>query len=177
MEDFYIIIILLLILIIIIYIFIEKYNFLTKIDNNDENKLIFSPNDKLFIKYSSIKNKLNSDSDYLNFYTFLKQIDNSIYISVIDNIVTDFNQNIELINNNIQKTKLKFDFKKLKNIFVIMKEHNGGTLESKYVKIILFYNGLIYNKDKFKFIENDFSGNTIVYKLNLKNKLFNHYLQ
>ena len=178
MSDFYILIILILILIAIVYIFVEKYTFLSS-----ENNLTLSTktdlfNKDLFIKYSSIKNKLSSDDDYLKLFLMLKNIDKTIYTSVIDSIVTDSNQIIELIVNDIRKTKLKFDFKKLKNIFIIIKiKEQINDLNSSYAKIIMFYDGLIYNKDKFNFTENDFSGNTIVYKLNLNNKLFSHYLQ
>jgi hypothetical protein len=177
MSDINIIIILITILIVIIYIFYEKYSFLM----NDSSSSL-SDNDILnrdiFIKYSSIKNKLNSDADYLSLFTMLKTIDKTIYTSVIDSIITDSNQIIELIVNDIRKTKLKFNFRKLKNIFMIIKiKEEINDLNSSYVKIIMFYDGLIYNKDKFNFVENDFSGNTIVYKLNLNNNLFNHYLQ
>ena len=63
------------------------------------------------------------------------------------------------------------NFNKLKNIFVIIKKIDDS------IKIILFYDGLLYNSSHFQFVENDYSGYTIVYKLDLKNKLFNHYLQ
>jgi len=178
MSDFYILIILILILIAIVYIFVEKYTFLST-----ENNLTLSSNTDLFnkdlfIKYSSIKNKLSSDDDYVKLFLMLKHIDKTIYTSVIDSIVIDSNQIIQLIINDIRKTKLKFDFKKLKNIYIIIKiKEQINDLNSSYVKIIMFYDGLIYNKDKFNFTENDFSGNTIVYKLNLNNKLFSHYLQ
>ena len=150
---------------------------------NDSSSALLSTdnqlfNEDIFIKYSSIKNKLSSDSDYLTLFKMLKTIDKTIYTSVIDNIITDSNQIIELIVNDIRKTKLKFNFKKLKNIFIIIKiKEQINDLNSSYAKIIMFYDGLIYNKDKFNFIENDFSGSTIVYKLNLNNNLFNHYLQ
>jgi len=178
MSDVNIIIILITILIVIIYIFIEKYTFLM----NDSSSNLSSDNELLnkdiFIKYSSIKNKLSSDDDYLTLFKMLKTIDKTIYTSVIDSIVTDSNQIIELIVNDISKTKLKFNFKKLKNIFIIIKiKEQINDLNSSYAKIIMFYDGLIYNKDKFNFVENDFSGNTIIYKLNLNNNLFNHYLQ
>lgn len=149
---------------------------------NDSSSNLSSDNELLnkdiFIKYSSIKNKLSSDDDYLRLFKMLKTIDKTIYTSVIDSIVTDSNQIIELIVNDISKTKLKFNFKKLKNIFIIIKiKEQINDLNSSYAKIIMFYDGLIYNKDKFNFVENDFSGNTIIYKLNLNNNLFNHYLQ
>jgi hypothetical protein len=178
MSDVNIIIILITVLIVIIYIFVEKYTFLM----NDSSSNLSSDNELLnkdiFIKYSSIKNKLSSDDDYLRLFKMLKTIDKTIYTSVIDSIVTDSNQIIELIVNDISKTKLKFNFKKLKNIFIIIKiKEQINDLNSSYAKIIMFYDGLIYNKDKFNFVENDFSGNTIIYKLNLNNNLFNHYLQ
>jgi hypothetical protein len=180
MSDFNIIIILITVLIVIIYIFVEKYTFLL---STDEKNITLSTktdlfNKDIFIKYSSIKNRLSSDNDYLELFKMLKTIDKTIYTSVIDNIVTDSNQIIELIVNDIRKTKLKFNFKKLKNIFLIIKiKEQINDLNSSYAKIIMFYDGLIYNKDKFNFVENDFSGNTIIYKLNLNNNLFNHYLQ
>jgi hypothetical protein len=192
------IIIIIVLIIIIIYTIVDSYLFLnynttinniifnynTKTANDDIQPPIIIKNDnfnktqnkdktkkELLIKYSSIKNKLNTTDDVLGFYSYINDIKNSIYISIIDNIIYDETQIIEIIINNIQKTKLKYNFNKLKNIFVITK------LKEDFNKIIIFYDGLLYNKNKFKFIENDFSGNTIVYKLNLRHKLINHYLQ
>ena len=176
MSDIFILIILIVILIIIVYIFIEKYAFFDKINylSKKDNLL----DEELFIKYSSIRNTLITDDDYLKFHIYLNSIKSSIYYSVIDNIITDSNHIIELITNDIQKTKLHFNFKKLKNIYAIVKiKEQLNDLNSSYVKIILFYDGLLFNKDKIKFIENDFTGKTLVYKLNLNNKIINHYLQ
>lgn len=140
-----------------------------KLDNNikDKNNDI----DDIFIKYSSIRNKLNTNEDYERFYTYINTIRDSIYISILDNIIYDDKQIIEIIINDIQKTKLQYNFNKLKNIFIIKKINDNNT------KLILFYDGLIYNAKKFKFVENNFIGNTIVYKLDINNKLINHYLQ
>ena len=192
------IIIIIVLIIIIIYTIVDSYLFLnynttinniifnynTKTANDDIKPPIIIRNDnfnktqnkdktkeELLIKYSSIKNKLDTTDDVLGFYSYINDIKNSIYISIIDNIIYDETQIIEIIINDIQKTKLKYNFNKLKNIFVITK------LKEDFNKIIIFYDGLLYNKIKFKFIENDFSGNTIVYKLNLRHKLINHYLQ
>lgn len=192
------IIIVIILIIIIIYTIVDSYlylnynttinniifNYNTKTANDDILPPIIITNDnfnktdnkneankELLIKYSSIKNKLDTTDDYIGFYAYIENIKNSIYISVIDNIIYDETQIIEIITNDIQKTKLKYNFNKLKNIFVIYK------LKDRFNKIIIFYDGLIYNEQKFKFIENDFSGNTIVYKLNLRHKLINHYLQ
>ena len=93
----------------------------------------------------------------------------SIYISEIQ--TNEKNRILELITTDMQKTKLKYNFNKLKNIFVIIKKINNN------IKIILFYDGLLYNSAHFQFKENDYSGYTLVYKINLTNKLFNHYLQ
>jgi hypothetical protein len=176
MSDIFILIILIVILIIIVYIFIEKYAFFNKINKLSSKDNLLDEN--LFIKYSSIKNKLENDDDYLILHAFLNNIKESMYSSVIDNIITDSNQIIELITNDIRKTKLKFNFNKLKNIYTIIKiKEQVNDLNSSYVKIILFYDGLLFNKDKIKFIENDFTGKTIIYKLNLNNKIINHYLQ
>ena len=169
-------------IIIIIYTIIDSYlylNFNKKIidiifENNKINNTDIknNKNEELFlIKYSSIKNKLETDNDYLDFYLFIQDVKKSIYVSIIDNIIYNENQIIEIITNDILKTRLKYDFKKLKNIFVIYK------LDDKYNKIIIFYDGLIHNKNRFKFNENDFSGNTIVYKVDLKHRLINHHLQ
>ena len=125
--------------------------------------------DKIFIKYSSINNKLITIDDYVNLHHFINEIKSSIYISEINS--NNKNNIIEMISNDIQKTKLKYNFNKLKNIFIIVKKIEES------IKIVIFYDGLIHNLQHFKFIENDYSGYTIVYKLNLKNKLFNHYLQ
>jgi hypothetical protein len=127
--------------------------------------------EELLIKYSSIKNKLNSPDDYIGFYAYIEDIKNSIYVSIVDNIIYDENHIIEIIINDIQKTKMAYNFKKLKNIYVI------NNLKENFNKIIIFYEGVLYNQKKFRFVENDFSGNTIVYKLNLHHKLINHYLQ
>lgn len=184
-------------IIIIIYTLVDSYlylnynttinniifNYNTKTANDDIIPPIIMTNDnfnkndnkqkeeELLIKYSSIKNKLDTPDDYLGFYNYINDIKKSIYVSIIDNIIYDETQIIEIITNDIQKTKLKYNFKKLKNIFVIYK------LKDAFNKIIIFYDGLIYNEQKFRFVENDFSGNTIVYKLNLRNKMINHYLQ
>jgi hypothetical protein len=192
------IIIVIILIIIIIYTIVDSYlylnynttinniifNYNTKTANDDILPPIIITNDnfnkidtkneankELLIKYSSIKNKLDTTDDYIGFYAYIDNIKNSIYISIIDNIIYDETQIIEIITNDIQKTKLKYNFNKLKNIFVIYK------LKDRFNKIIIFYDGLIYNEQKFKFIENDFSGNTVVYKLNLRHKLINHYLQ
>jgi len=193
----YIIIIIIVLIIIIIYTLVDSYlylnynttinniifNYNTKTANDDIIPPIIMTNDnfnkndnkqkeeELLIKYSSIKNKLDTPDDYLGFYNYINDIKKSIYVSIIDNIIYDETQIIEIITNDIQKTKLKYNFEKLKNIFVIYK------LKDAFNKIIIFYDGLIYNEQKFRFVENDFSGNTIVYKLNLRNKMINHYLQ
>ena len=193
----YIIIIIIVLIIIIIYTLVDSYlylnynttinniifNYNTKTANDDIRPPIIMTNDnfnkndnkqkeeELLIKYSSIKNKLDTPDDYLGFYNYINDIKKSIYVSIIDNIIYDETQIIEIITNDIQKTKLKYNFKKLKNIFVIYK------LKDAFNKIIIFYDGLIYNEQKFRFVENDFSGNTIVYKLNLRNQMINHYLQ
>jgi len=98
-----------------------------------------------------------------------------LYINIIDANIHDNligNRLIELITVDIQKTKLKYNFLKLKNIYIIVK-----IIKHKYVKIVLFYDGLLSNK-KSPIIENNlYSGGTPIYKLNLKNKIFSHYLQ
>ena len=77
---------------------------------------------------------------------------------------------LEVIFNN-NKILLLNNFNLLKNIYVIKIINNNVS------KLIILYDGLIYNQNNIKIIENDFSGNTIIYKLNLKNKMINHYLQ
>jgi hypothetical protein len=156
----------------------DKYNYISinNDNNNNDNNLIEKLLNKkddydIFIKYSSIRNKLDTDKDYEKFYNYIDTIRDSIYINIIDNIIYDDRQLIEIIINDIEKTKLKYDFKKLKNIFVIKKINGNNT------KLILFYDGLIYNNKKFKFNENNFTGNTIVYKLDFTNKIINHHLQ
>lgn len=142
------IIIVIILIIIIIYTIVDSYlylnynttinniifNYNTKTANDDILPPIIITNDnfnktdnkneankELLIKYSSIKNKLDTTDDYIGFYTYIENIKNSIYISVIDNIIYDETQIIEIITNDIQKTKLKYNFNKLKNIFVIYK--------------------------------------------------------
>ena len=150
----------------------DKYNYISVANNNTIEKLSNKIDDyDIFIKYSSIRNKLDTDKDYEKFYNYIDTIRDSIYINIIDNIIYDDRQLIEIIINDIEKTKLKYDLKKLKNIFVIKKINGNNT------KLILFYDGLIYNNKKFKFSEDNFTGNTIVYKLDLTNKIINHHLQ
>jgi hypothetical protein len=135
------------------------------IHKNDENNF---KKEELLIKYSSIKNKLETEEDYINFYLTMN---NSIYLSTIDNNIYNENQIVEFISNDITKTKFKYDFNKLKDIYIITKKQNN------YIKLIIMYDGLIFNENHIKFNKNDFSGNTIIYKLNLKNKIINHHLQ
>ena len=179
------VLIIILLFIIVIYTLIDKYMSLSLLkDNNDDNNNndinknnniynnIYNEiikDDKIFIKYSSIKNKLNTIDDYINLHYFINDIKSSIYISEIH--TNEKNRILELITTDMQKTKLKYNFNKLKNIFVIIKKINNN------IKIILFYDGLLYNSAHFQFKENDYSGYTLVYKINLTNKLFNHYLQ
>ena len=174
------VLIIILLFIIVIYTVIDKYSSLisfyeedkNKNKNKDKDNEIYNDiinDDNILIKYSSIKNKLITIDDYINLHYFINDINESIYISEIQ--TNEKNSIIELITNDIQKTKLKYNFNKLKNIFVIIKKIEEN------IKIILFYDGLLYNAAHFEFKENDYSGYTLVYKLNLKNKLFNHYLQ
>ena len=169
--NFILILLTILILIIVIFTIIDKYTALSIYSNINNDNIIID--DKFFIKYSSIKNKLNTIQDFVDLHYYLDEIRSSIYISelnVNDN-VNEKNRILELITTDIQKTKLKYNFNKLKNIFVIIKKIDDN------IKIILFYDGLIYNSTHFQFKENDYSGYTLVYKLDLNNKIFNHYLQ
>ena len=180
--NFILILLTIIILIVVIFTIIDKYSALSIYNNEDILK-----DDKLFIKYSSINNKLNTIDDFVDLHYYLNEIRPSIYISEI-NISNHENENkndndndnkndneknriLELITSDIQKTKLKYNFNKLKNIFVIIKKIDDS------IKIILFYDGLLYNSAHFQFKENDYSGYTLVYKIDLKNKIFNHYLQ
>jgi hypothetical protein len=166
------ILIIILLFIVVIFTIIDKYSSLISFYEEDKNKNKDKDNEiynEIFIKYSSIKNKLITVDDYIDLHYFINDINESIYISEIQ--TNEKNRIIELITNDIQKTKLKYNFNKLKNIFVIIKKIEEN------IKIILFYDGLLYNAAHFEFKENDYSGYTLVYKLDLKNKLFNHYLQ
>jgi hypothetical protein len=172
-----IIIIGILLIILIIYTLINSYTYLNNdkiikknIENNDEDK--YDENnfnkEELLIKYSSIKNKLETEDDYMNFYlTF----NNSMYVSTIDNHIYNENQIVELISNDITKTKLRHNFDKLRDIYII------NIIKNNYNKLIIMYDGLIFNENHIRFNKNDFSGSTIIYKLNLKNKIINHHLQ
>jgi hypothetical protein len=166
------ILIIILLFIVVIFTIIDKYSSLISFYEEDKNKNKDKDNEiynEIFIKYSSIKNKLITVDDYIDLHYFINDINESIYISEIQ--TNEKNRIIELITNDIQKTKLKYNFNKLKNIFVIIKKIEEN------IKIIIFYDGLLYNAAHFEFKENDYSGYTLVYKINLKNKLFNHYLQ
>lgn len=184
--NFILILLTIIILIVVIFTIIDKYSALSIYNNNNNEDIL--KDDKLFIKYSSINNKLNTIEDFIDLHYYLNEIRPSIYISEI-NISNNENKNdnkndnndnkneneknriLELITSDIQKTKLKYNFNKLKNIFVIIKKIDDS------IKIILFYDGLLYNSAHFQFKENDYSGYTLVYKIDLKNKIFNHYLQ
>ena len=167
------VLIIILLFIVVIFTVVDKYSSLMSLCQEEKNKNNKEDNEEIyneiFIKYSSIKNKLNTIDDYIDLHYFINNINESIYISEIQ--TNEKNRIIELITNDIQKTKLKYNFNKLKNIFVIIKKIEEN------IKIIIFYDGLLYNAAHFEFKENDYSGYTLVYKLDLKNKLFNHYLQ
>jgi hypothetical protein len=167
------VLIIILLFIVVIFTVVDKYSSLMSLCQEEKNKNNKEDNNEIyneiFIKYSSIKNKLNTIDDYIDLHYFINNINESIYISEIQ--TNEKNRIIELITNDIQKTKLKYNFNKLKNIFIIIKKIEEN------IKIILFYDGLLYNAAHFEFKENDYSGYTLVYKLDLKNKLFNHYLQ
>ena len=167
--NFILILLTIIILIVVIFTIIDKYTALSIYNDINDDDII--KDDKLFIKYSSIKNKLNTIQDFVDLHYYLDEIRTSIYISEINVNEIEKNRILELITTDIQKTKLKYNFNKLKNIFVIIKKIDDN------IKIILFYDGLIYNSTHFQFKENDYSGYTLVYKLDLMNKLFNHYLQ
>ena len=153
-----------LILLIVIFTIIDKYTALSIYNDINNDDIIKD-------------DKLNTIDDFIDLHMFLNVIRTSIYISEINVNDNDNDNNndkeriLELITTDIQKTKLKYNFNKLKNIFVIIKKINNN------IKIILFYDGLLYNSAHFQFKENDYSGYTLVYKINLTNKLFNHYLQ
>jgi hypothetical protein len=167
------VLIIILLFIVVIFTVVDKYSTLMSLCEKEKNKNNKEDNEEfyneIFIKYSSIKNKLNTIDDYIDLHYFINNINESIYISEIQ--TNEKNRIIELITNDIQKTKLKYNFNKLKNIFVIIKKIEEN------IKIILFYDGLLYNAAHFEFKENDYSGYTLVYKIDLNNKLFNHYLQ
>lgn len=167
------VLIIILLFIVVIFTVVDKYSSLMSLCQEEKNKNNKEDNEEIyneiFIKYSSIKNKLNTIDDYIDLHYFINNINESIYISEIQ--TNEKNRIIELITNDIQKTKLKYNFNKLKNIFVIIKKINNN------IKIILFYDGLLYNSAHFQFKENDYSGYTLVYKIDLNNKIFNHYLQ
>ena len=61
------------ILTLILYTIIDKYSYLS-INENDEKIVLKSKkvDDELFIKYSSIKNKLTTVDDYVNFFKLFK---------------------------------------------------------------------------------------------------------
>lgn len=195
-----------LLVIIIIYTIVDRLLYLFTNNNNNDNNIITAYNDSFYhkkekqeenfnnkyypqeeydniekkniddnsflIKYSSIRNKLDTDEDYINFNKYINDIRDSMYISIIDNIIYDEEQLLEIIINDIEKTKLKYNIKKLKNIFIIKKTNNDIT------KLILFYDGLIYNKRKIKFTKNNFiTNNTIIYQLDINNTIISHHLQ
>ena len=70
--NFTAILMIIILLILILYTIIEKYSYLCincDIKKNDIKTDI--KDDNLFIKYSSIKNKLLTDDDYINFHNYI----------------------------------------------------------------------------------------------------------
>ena len=152
---------LILFIIIISFLIINRYTLLfSNINLNSNNNNNFIINEYSYLnKYSSV--------DLLN----LENLKNIIYYNIIDTISIDEKKIIELIINDINKTKFNNNFKKLNNIYLIIKKINDN------FKIIIFYDGLLHNYKKLIFNEDDFSKKDLIYKLDLKHKLFNHYLQ
>ena len=128
------VLIIILLFIVVIFTVVDKYSSLMSLCQEEKNKNNKEDNEEIyneiFIKYSSIKNKLNTIDDYIDLHYFINNINESIYISEIQ--TNEKNRIIELITNDIQKTKLKYNFNKLKNIFVIIKKIEEN------IKIILF---------------------------------------
>ena len=117
------VLIIILLFIVVIFTVVDKCSTLMSLCEKEKNKNNKEDNEEfyneIFIKYSSIKNKLNTIDDYIDLHYFINNINESIYISEIQ--TNEKNRIIELITNDIQKTKLKYNFNKLKNIFVIIK--------------------------------------------------------
>ena len=147
-------------IIIIIFLIINKYKLLLENTNylNFNNFIINDDYSYLLKKYSSINFDIN---DFLN---------KSFYYNIIETTSTlDEKRIIELILNDINKTKINNNYNILNNIYLIIKKINDN------IRIIIFYDGILYNNIIFN--ENDFSNRDLVYKLNMNDKLFNHYLQ
>ena len=79
------ILMIIMLLILILYTIIDKYTYLCiNCDLKDSDiKTDLKKSDDLLIKYSSIKNKLITDNDYINFHNYLDNINTSIYIIII----------------------------------------------------------------------------------------------
>ena len=70
-----------LILLIVIFTIIDKYTALSIYNDINNDDII--KDDKLFIKYSSIKNKLNTIDDFVNLHYFLNE-DSKVSVSLFD---------------------------------------------------------------------------------------------
>jgi len=134
----------------------------------------------LFLLITKYKLLINNFKDIDN-YQYLKKYSstnfnlddfkNLLYYNIIDTIYTTDEKITELIINDINKTKFNHNLKKLNNIYLLIKKINEN------IKIIIFYDGLLHNYNKIIFNENDFTGKELIYKLDLNDKLFSHYLQ
>lgn len=155
---------LILFIIIIIFLIISKFKLLLDNTNylNNNNYIINDEYSYIIEKHSSIN--LNDLSN------------KSIYYNVIETSdIQDEKKIIELIINDINKTKINSNFKKINNIYIIIKKINHNINET--FNIIIIYDSFTYNYNKIILIENDFSKQDLVYKLNMNDKLVNHYLQ
>lgn len=131
----------------------------------------------LITKYKLLINNFKDidNYQYLKKYSStnfnLDDFKNLLYYNIIDTIYTTDEKITELIINDINKTKFNHNLKKLNNIYLLIKKINEN------IKIIIFYDGLLHNYNKIIFNENDFTGKELIYKLDLNDKLFSHYLQ
>ena len=177
------------------YLLTEKFFNYVKEDTIIENN---NYGDAL-IKYSSINKKIKTFQDLHDIHNMIDNLSRYFYIDTIDlyvnnkiEIITKINENIQSLirktNTSIIKEPIyciilnNYDFNNDENDFITI-----GKLMT-YVKIIMIYpyyinidNNIIernniqtFNK---YFKRGDFKGNTFLYKINPKYKIFNHLLQ
>jgi len=172
----------------IYYILNIKYNCIL---GKKEDFYVYN-NDDVLIKYSSININSVSVSDIYNFMVLLELYNKNFYVQVIDAQIINDNDLINVLNEGIKETTIITNSKIKNDVYVILYPNidSNNTNGLKLNKIVLIYpsyfkknnkiiNNTIENTNKINnyFIEDNYGGNTIIYKLNKNNKAFSPYLR
>jgi hypothetical protein len=122
----------------------------------------------------------------------LELYNKNFYVQVIDAQIINDNDLINVLNEGIKETTIITNSKIKNDVYVILYPNidSNNTNGLKLNKIVLIYpsyfkknnkiiNNTIENTNKINnyFIEDNYGGNTIIYKLNKNNKAFSPYLR